>query len=193
MDLNQSYWNNRYLDDNAPWDTGAATTPLATFFDQLADKNNRILIPGAGLAHEAAYLFENGFQNVFVCDWAEAALTQFSNNYPTFPKEQLICGDFFKVEPSFDLIVEQTFFCALPPTLRTAYVQKMSTLLTPKGILAGLFFAEEFDKPGPPFGGTKSAYTTLFSPYFDILEMELTPLSIKPRAGTELFFRMQKK
>ncbi len=189
--LNKNYWNDRYRNRNIPWDAGAPTTPLTAFVDQLEDKSIVILIPGAGLAHEAAYLFQQGFYNSWVCDWAPEPLEQFHQNYPDFPKRQLLCHDFFDLTGHYDLLLEQTFFCALPPDQRPAYTKKAWELLQPGGMVAGLLFAQPFDQPGPPFGGTKAEYLGLFSPYFEVLEMEVSPLSIKPRAGRELFFRMK--
>ncbi|MFN5665593.1 MAG: hypothetical protein ACK461_10475, partial [Bacteroidota bacterium] len=44
------------------------------------DLNQRILIPGAGNAYEAGYLFQIGFQNVYICDWSPEPLQQFQLN-----------------------------------------------------------------------------------------------------------------
>lgn len=193
MLLDQEYWNNRYLDENHPWDASAPTPPLQHFIDSLTDKKLKILVPGAGFGHEAAYLYNNGFTNTFICDWSEEALRLIKEKHPQFPSENLIGGDFFKLDMTFNLVLEQTFFCALPPKLRPDYIKKMHEILSPKGLLVGLLWSENFEKPGPPFGGTKEEYQKSFSPYFNILEMDLTPHSIKPRLGRELFVRFQKK
>ena len=50
MSSDKEYWTQRYKDDLTGWDIGAVSTPLKTYFDQLTDKNMRILIPGAGLS-----------------------------------------------------------------------------------------------------------------------------------------------
>ena len=52
------------------WDIGGPSTPLVKYFDQLADKQRKILIPGAGNAYEAEYLWAQGFSNVHVLDIA---------------------------------------------------------------------------------------------------------------------------
>ncbi|RYF89397.1 MAG: SAM-dependent methyltransferase, partial [Chitinophagaceae bacterium] len=103
-----------------------------------------------------------------------------------------ICGDFFELHEQFDLIIEQTFFCALSPALRVAYVSHMYKLLKEEGKLAGLLFNRSFDG-GPPFGGSKEEYVKLFSPLFEIVTMEACYNSIAPRAGSELFFILKKK
>ena len=191
--LTQSYWNDRYLNDEARWDIGHISTPLKDFIDTLEDKNIRILIPGAGRAHEAIYLHQNGFKNVFVCDWAAEAFVHLKAQTPDFHKEKMLIGDFFELDIEVDLILEQTFFCAIDPALRPKYAEKTASILAENGMLAGLFFGVEFPRVGPPFGGTKADYLPIFEPYFDILEMDFAENSIKPRLGTELFFRMKVK
>jgi len=89
------------------------------------------------------------------------------------------------------LILEQTFFCALNPDLRTKYVQKMSELLSKDGKLVGLLFGVEFPN-NPPFGGSKEEYLTLFSSKFKINLLEPCHNSAKPRMGSELFFNFLK-
>jgi cyclopropane fatty-acyl-phospholipid synthase-like methyltransferase len=67
---------------------------------------------------------------------------------------KIILGDFFDHQEKYDIIVEQTFFCALPPTMRQHYVSKMHSLLKSNGLLIGLLFNRSFEK-SPPFGGNK--------------------------------------
>ncbi len=70
------------------------------------------MIPGAGNAYEAEYLFKQGFKNIFVLDISEKPLITFSERFPEFPESQLILGDFFTHKGLYDLIIEQTFFCS---------------------------------------------------------------------------------
>ena len=185
--LSSLYWQERYQTNQTGWDAGAITTPIKEYIDQIKDKSIRILIPGCGNAHEAAYLWQQGFKNVFLLDYVEEPLKNFSKHYPDFPKNQLLLKDFFELNEKFDLILEQTFFCALDPQLRASYAEKMFKSLKTDGKLAGVMFNCEFEKQGPPFGGTKSEYQALFERYFDILKMEECYNSIQPRKGNELF------
>ena len=68
MDFDKKFWTDRYKSRQTQWDIGSISTPLKEYIDQLEDKNIKILIPGCGNAYEASYLFENGFNNVFLID-----------------------------------------------------------------------------------------------------------------------------
>lgn len=193
MELDKTYWQNRYRAGDTPWDIGHASPPLMEFLDGISDLETRILIPGAGRAYEAIYLHRKGFRQVFVCDWAAEAFEVLRRQAPDFPVEHLLCQDFFELEGEFDLILEQTFFCAVEPSRRKDYVSKVEKLLRSKGILVGLLFAQPFGKPGPPFGGTENDYLKLFAPKFEITKMEVAKNSILPRSQNELFFQFIKK
>ena len=191
MNLSAKYWEERYQNQLTGWDIGTVSSPLKNYIDQLTDRNTKILIPGAGYGHEAAYLFEKGFKNVYVCDYAQSALDQFQTKHPAFPSEQLIASDFFTLENQFDLIIEQTFFCAIDPSLRSSYAEKMASLLSVKGKLVGVLFNRSFEG-GPPFGGCQEEYMGYFAPYFNIKTMEDCYNSIPQRAGSELFMILEK-
>jgi SAM-dependent methyltransferase len=193
MDLNKNFWDLRYQNNEIGWDIGYISTPLKKYIDQLTDKNIKILIPGGGNSYEAEYLHNLGFKNVFVVDISPTALTNLKNRVPDFPKNHLINIDFFKLNNSFDLILEQTFFCALTPKLRDSYVLKMNQLLRPNGKLVGLLFNIPLNKDRPPFGGTKKEYLSYFKNYFKIEIMELSYNSISERTNNELFIKLIKK
>ena len=66
-------------------------------------------------------------------DLSSTALDNFKKRNPDFPSEQLICGDFFQLQEQYDLMIEQTFFCAIDPSLRKDYAKHTATILKPKG------------------------------------------------------------
>lgn len=191
-DLNPEFWDNRYQEDKTGWDLGEISPPLKEYFDQLENKVIKILIPGCGRAHEGIYLWNQGFKNVHLADYSREAIAEISKNCPEFPKKQLHCVDFFELNDTFDLIVEQTMFCAINPQLREDYIHKTPQLLTPKGKHIGVLFNKDFDG-GPPFGGTTKEYATLFSKNLDLILMEDCHNSIEPRHGSEVFFIARKK
>ena len=192
--FDKNYWDTKYKNGYTGWDMGYASTPLKEFFDTLKDKNISILIPGGGNGYEAEYLFKKGFKNVFLLDISEIPLINFSDRVKDFPKENLLNSDFFKLTGRYDLIIEQTFFCALDRKFRDDYAKKISGLLNKDGKFVGLLFDCEFPDTGePPFGGNKEEYLKYFEPYFEINVFEKAYNSIKPRMGRELFFIFSKK
>ncbi len=192
MTTNAKYWENRYKAGKTGWDIGNASTPIIEYVNQLQTKNFKILIPGAGNAYEAEYLFNNGFSNVYILDIAKAPLKNFKNRNLNFPEEQILQQDFFKLNGKFDLIIEQTFFCVLPLDQRNAYTQKCHELLKNNGKLVGILFNFPLSESGPPYGGSKKEYLTYFSNSFFIEIMEPCYNSIEPRQGKELFIKMRK-
>ncbi len=188
MKADPTYWTTRYAEGNTGWDLGGPSTPLREYIDQLEDRGLAILIPGAGNAYETEYLHERGFTNVTVLDISPAPLAALAARRPDFPAEHLIEGDFFTHAGSYDLVLEQTFFCSFPPDgeNRRAYAARMAELIRPGGKLVGLWF----DKPvgdSRPFGGSREEYVGYLEPYFAVRTLEPAYNSIKPRAGSELF------
>lgn len=193
----ESYWSNRYVESLTGWDLGLVSPPLKAYFDQLEDKDLKILIPGAGNAYEAEYLFRSGFKNTYVIDVSQIPLDNLKERVPDFPEDQMILGDFFTLQGSFDLIVEQTFFCSFPPkdNNRENYVNRMSNLLTNGGKLVGLWFDFPFkgDYERRPFGCTKPEYIELFKDAFNIKVLETSFNSVEERMGKEVFGILVKK
>ncbi|PKB44076.1 thiopurine S-methyltransferase [Cellulophaga sp. RHA19] len=193
MILDEDFWDNRYKTSDIGWDLGEVSPPLKSYFNQLTNKDLHILIPGGGNSYEAEYLHSKGFKNVYVVDLSKTALQNIKSRVPTFPSSHLIHSNFFDLNITFDLIIEQTFFCAISPSLRNKYVEKAFNLLNTNGKIAGLLFNIPLNSTHPPFGGNKEEYIMLFKPHFNIKIMDTAYNSIKPRSGNELFFILQKK
>lgn len=193
--LDADYWNHRFEKNDTPWDMGHVSDPIKNYIDQLTNKNISILIPGCGNSYEAGYLLQNGFTNLTVIDISPILTARLEEKYKQYAGKQLhiITGNFFDLKGQFNLILEQTFFCALEPSQRSQYCIQMHLLLKPTGKLAGLLFNRQFSNPGPPFGGSMEEYRQLFSVLFRIIKLEACYNSIKSRYGSECFFMLQKR
>lgn len=189
--LDQEYWDAQYKAQATGWDLGEIAPPIKSYIDTLTNKDIAILIPGCGNSYEADYLLEKGFTNINVIDIAPTLVENLKQKFAANSNIKIILGDFFEHQGSYDLIIEQTFFCALPPTMRQKYVWKMHQLLAENGILAGLLFNRTFEV-SPPFGGSKEEYENLFNGAFDFLKIDVAQNSIAPRANSELFFEFKK-
>lgn len=189
--LDQAYWDAQYRAKATGWDLGTVSPPIQELIDTIEDKNSAILIPGGGNSYEAEYLLQQGFTNITVIDIAPTLIEVLQQKFVNQPHVKIILSDFFEHQGQYDWIIEQTFFCALPPTMRPKYVWKMHQLLAPKGKIAGLLFNREFEE-GPPFGGNKLEYMNLFFGAFTILKMDVCTNSVTPRANSELFIELEK-
>jgi len=193
MKLGQDFWNDQYIANSTGWDLGQVSPPLKAYIDQLTNKDIKILIPGCGNSYEAEYLLKIGFTNVSLIDIAPELVERLKSKFKSDPNIKIILGDFFSHEGEYDLILEQTFFCALDPGLRKSYVEQMKKLLKKDGKLAGLLFVKEFEKAGPPFGGSKEEYELLFRNDFELEVFDSCYNSFDKRAGTEIFIVLVRK
>jgi SAM-dependent methyltransferase len=193
LELGEAYWNNQYNANTTGWDLGEVSPPLKAYIDQLTNKSLRILIPGCGNTYEAEYLLQQGFTNVTVIDISPTLVVNLKNKFEGNSNIKIVLGDFFTHTGEYDFILEQTFFCAINPTLRTSYVTKMKELLSANGKLAGVLFSKKFEKQGPPFGGSKCEYKSLFENDFDLKILEDCYNSVYKRKDTELFIIISKK
>lgn len=193
--LNDQYWSERYEKSQTGWDVGNVSPALKGYFDQLTNKSISILIPGCGNAHEAEFLLQEGFTDITLIDISGVLVQNLQEKLKNYIEKgvcRVVHQDFFEHSGSYDLIIEQTFFCAIDTDLRPKYAKKMSELLKSSGHLVGLLFDREF-VGGPPFGGTKEEYIPYFSPYFDLKTIEKCTNSIPQRAGNELFINFLSK
>jgi len=192
--LNEIFWNNRYLDRKTGWDLGIISPPIKKWFETQKNKDLKILVPGAGKGHEVKYGFKNGFKNIHYLDLSTEAILSFKKNCPNFPKEKILTNDFFELNKDvfFDVIIEQTFFCAIDPLLREKYVEKTHQILKEKGCIIGLLFSKEFENEGPPFGSSHEEYINLFSKKFNIKKLDKSNCSAYSRKEIEFWIEMIK-
>ncbi len=188
--LDRDYWEGRFQEGRTGWDIGHASPALVNYALQFP-LDSRILIPGAGYGYEGEALHRKGYEELHLLDLAPTPIQSFRERVPDFPAAHIHEEDFFAHEGKYDLILEQTFFCALEREQRADYVEKCHELLEEGGILAGLLWAHDWEG-GPPFGGTKEEYEALFEGRFQILQLEEAKDSIPPRKGNELFFAAKK-
>jgi len=184
-ELNDRYWDERYVQGNAPWDLLTVSTPIKYLIGKYVTVQDKILIPGAGRGHELNWLRVNGYHRSIALDWSNEAISEAKALYPEIDDSSLLTGDFFQHRGSYDVIIEQTFFCALPPTQRPDYARHVADLLPTGGLLVGVWFVFALTEKGPPFGGSPKEYHVLFDPYFEWLRFEPCRVSAPERWGKE--------
>ena len=188
--MDQAFWQQRYDENTTGWDIGSVSEPLKAYIDQLTDKDLRILIPGCGYGHEARYLAEQGFTQVTVIDLVDDAISRLREEVAAV---RCITGDFFELDEAgtYDLILEQTLFCAINPAMRDQYIRKGAELLVTGGKYVGVLFNREFEG-GPPFGGDIEEYTNYMDHRFTRYQITACYNSIPQRTGTEVFVKAEK-
>ncbi len=170
-----AFWQGRYDTDQTPWDLGGPAPPLISVL-----QSQRLLLPqlpasvavlGAGRGHDAA-LFTHAGYRVTAMDFSPGAIAEAARLYPNlFATSQL---DVLQTEAvpqaAFDMVVEHTCFCAIPPRCRQDYVASAAAMLKPGGVLLGLFWTEiPIEEGGPPYGTPYPTLLDTFAPRFNMV------------------------
>ena len=177
------FWETRYRDHVTPWDAGKVPPLLREYASTLAP-GARILIPGCGSAHDAAWLAQAGF-DVMAVDFSAAAVEVAQQTLGKFA-HVVREADFFDFDAGapFDVIYERAFLCALPRKMWAGYAPRCEQLLAPAGRLAGFYFFADTPK-GPPFGTSQAALDDLLAPRFEHIEDKSVDDSIEVFKGKE--------
>jgi len=185
-----AFWDERFRKGFTPWDQAGVQHAFLAFMARAA--RCPVLIPGCGSAYEALALSQAGW-TVRAIDFSADAVAAARAQLGAFGAlvEQ---ADFFAYSPPFEpgWIYERAFFCALPPTRRVDYVERMAQLLAPRGLLAGFFFLAATPK-GPPFGIVRAELEALFAPSFELVEDEPVDDSLPVFAGQERWLTWRRR
>ena len=181
-------WQDHYDSNDLGWDLGQVAPPFVELWEKGKLPWGEVLVPGCGRGHEVIFLAENGFE-VTGIDFSEGAVTYLGNALKKRNlKGRVLHQDFFSLDDTHDgvynLVIEQTFFCAISPRQRQDYVLKVSRMLKPGGMLVGLFYHTD-KQGGPPYNTTREDIETHFSENFEIQELDKTSLSSEQRKGKE--------
>lgn len=181
-------WQGHYESNDLGWDLGQVAPPFVKLWQEKKLPVGKVLVPGCGRGHEVVFLAENGFE-VTAIDFSKGAVTYLEKAL----QERGLSGrvlhqDFFGLDDShdgiYDLVLEQTFFCAIAPRQRRDYVLNVARMLRPGGMLVGLFYNTD-KEGGPPYNTTREDIETHFSGKFKIQQLDKTPLSAEQRKDKE--------
>ncbi len=188
------FWNQRY-DNGAPWDLGQAAPALAQIVEEGLAPDATIVL-GCGYGHEAL-LFARAGCAVTGVDFSPQAIAGAKSLAKTALKDgrlatgtkiKWLAQDMFSLLPKqrgqFGYVVENSCFCAIDPSQRSAYVDLVADLLKPGGLLLGIFRIH--DRPdGPPFGSNETEIRGLFGWQFEVVRFDEMESSIERRQGEE--------
>lgn len=189
-------WQGHYDSGDLPWDLGEISPAIKRLWVEKKLVPGKAIVPGCGRGHEVAFLSAKGFQVTGV-DYAPGAVASLQRSLAEKKlRARILHQNFFDLDPShdgvYDLMLEQTFFCAISPAYRGLYVKTAARILKPGGLLAGLFY-ETGEEEGPPFNTTQADVRTHFADDFEIETLHKTPHSIARRLNKEWLGLLRKK
>ncbi len=189
-------WQKHYDDNDLAWDLGEAANPFVRLWEDKVLKPGTLIVPGCGQGHEVIFFAERGFQVTGV-DYTSGAVGLLRKTLKDKKlNANILHQDFFSLDVAHDRtyenLLEQTFFCAIHPDQRPAYVETVSRILKPGGLLFGLFY-ETGEEGGPPFNTTEADVQNHFAAAFDIGRLEKCSFSSEKRRDKEWLAVMRKK
>lgn len=189
-------WQGHYDRGDLMWDIEQVSPPFANLWEERKVSPGKAIIPGCGRGHEVVYFAERGFDMTGV-DFAVGAVTHLERTLAERDlRARVIHGDFFSLDVShddcYDIMFEQTFFCAIAPSQRSLYVETVTRILKKGGLLVALFY-ETGTVGGPPFNTTCADIQNYFPPNFVVEYLEKAGDSIERRKGKEWLAILRKK
>jgi methyl halide transferase len=192
-------WESRWRAGDTGWDRGSAAPPLLALILQDNLPFGRALVPGCGAGYDAMALARRE-RFVVGLDLAPTAAVRFEEERQRagVPRDrvEIVVGDFFEYRPEapFDLIWDYTFLCAIDPSLRSRWAEKMDELLAPHGELITLLYPTS-DAPaqGPPFLIEPEAIRTLLAPRWVATQLAKVKHSHPERRDREWLGRWRKR
>ena len=192
----QADWQKHYDDNDLAWDLGEVANPFVRLWEDEVLTPGTLIVPGCGQGHEVIYFAERGFQVTGV-DYSPGAETLLGDSLSNKNlNARVLHQDFFELDEThthaYEAMLEQTFFCAIHPDQRSAYVETVSRILKPGGMLFGLFY-ETGEEGGPPFNTTEADIRKHFAAVFDIERLEKCSFSSEKRKDKEWLAVLRKK
>lgn len=182
-------WEEHYQQGDTPWEKGGPSPGLVDFLSA-EPVRGRVLVPGCGYGHDVRALAATA-DEVIGLDISPSAVKA-ARKIPTVGGESYVLGNLFdlpaSLRGSFDWVFEHTCFCAIDPSLRTAYVEAVAGALQPGGHLLAVFYLDPGNKSsdeGPPFEVSVAELDRLFLPHFALLREWLPTRTYPGREGRE--------
>ena len=189
------YWENRYQENNTPWDLGQA----APAFVSLLHSDNppgpgRAAVLGCGRGYDALMFADRGF-DVIGFDFSVSAIEDAKIIADTTGiSAKFIQRDIFELptefENYFDYVIEHTCFCAIDPQRRFDYVDVVNSILKPEGEMIAVFFTH--NRPGgPPYGIAPAQIKQYMDRCFETISLGPVINSVPKRIDEEYLGRFR--
>lgn len=190
------FWTDIYTSEENPgWNLNSPAEAFKDMLPRLKLPKSRILVLGAGEGHDAAFFAEAGHV-VTAVDFSKEAIARGRKKYGHLSNLNFYEENIFQLPQewnfSFDIVVEHTCFCAIPPDKRNELVRLYRRMLHEEGQLMAVFFAME-KRSGPPYGSTEWEIRKRTEAGFHYLFWGRLRNSLERRMGRELFVLAKKK
>ncbi|EDR06982.1 uncharacterized protein LACBIDRAFT_299451 [Laccaria bicolor S238N-H82] len=163
-DNDLSTWDLAWRQNVTPWDAGDVQPSLKEAVESSEiefPREGRALVPGCGSGYDVFYFASAlGYESLGL-DGSQTAVdvaNKLREHQPASlsTKTEFRIEDFFQFKVSdeerFDIILDHTFFVAIPPSLRVSWGRQMAALVKPGGYLITLVYPiDEFIESGPPY------------------------------------------
>ena len=190
------FWTDVYKTEGNPhWNLNEPAEAFKDMLHRIKLPKSRILVLGAGEGHDAA-LFAKAGHLVTAVDFSKEAIERGKKKYADLDNLHFHELNIFHIPQewnhSFDVVVEHTCFCAIPPDQRNELVRLWRRMLHEEGQLLAIFFAME-KRSGPPYGSTEWEIRKRLQNYFQFLFWGRWRQSLPRRQGRELFVLAKKR
>ncbi len=190
------FWGQIYeAEQNPSWNLNEPAEAFKDMLPRLKLPKSRILVLGCGEGHDAAFFARAGHL-VTAVDFSAEAIERGKNKYGDIANLSFEKMNVFDLPQdwnySFDLVVEHTCFCAIPPAQREDLVKVYRRVLHEEGQLLAVFFTME-KRSGPPYGATEWEIRERTKNHFQYLFWGRLRNSIDRRMGQELFVLGKKR
>ncbi|KAG0606760.1 hypothetical protein M758_9G165100 [Ceratodon purpureus] len=190
-------WEQLWKEGITPWDAQGVTPAITTLLKQNKLREGKVLVPGCGSGYDVVAM-ASPTRRVTGLDISKTALEQaqlFAEKSPNAEFIEFQNADFFSFAPpsKFDLVFDYTFFCALEPSLREQWAEKMAELLALDGELITLMFPLDEHEGGPPYSVSLEAYEKVLRPHgFHLTSCDAEIPSVESRKGMEKLARWER-
>jgi SAM-dependent methyltransferase len=186
-------WRERWLTGRTGWDQGRPHDELSRLLQHATLEGRlphgaRIFSAGCGRAHNEAWLAGQGYR-VDAVDAVVEAIEGARALYENMPYLNLKVADVFLEDDRvtdgaaslYDAVFDRAMLCALQPSHRAIYVQKISGKLRPGGLFMSILFRRTRSPEGPPFAVNEEEARMLLAAQFDLCHASSCPPPPNPQ------------
>ncbi len=194
-------WELAWREGRTGWDAGAPAPALVELVARGVLPEGCALVPGCGAGYDV-FALASERREVVGLDVAPTAARRFEalreERGVAEDRARIVTEDFFAFDAGpFDVIFDYTFLCAIDPSMRPAWADRMDALLAPEGELVTLIFPATDAPPfgsGPPFDLRPAQVRALLEPRgFEAIELRPVTRSHPGREGLEHLGRWRRR